>query len=139
VEFAREYKISQSIIDVIEQHHGRSLVQYFYLTVKNNSLNPSGIDENDFRYKGPIPETKEAGIIMLADAAEAAARSMREISKEKIEEKVNCIIKSRLDDGQLNNCYLTIRDIEKIKRAFLNVFNGIYHSRIEYPEERVRN
>ena len=136
IELAKEYKIPQSIIDVLEQHHGTSLVQYFYLSVKNNSLNPSSIDENEFRYKGPIPETKEAGIIMLADAAEAAVRSLNEISKDKIEEKVNYIIKSRLEDGQLNNCDLTLRDIEKIREAFLKVFNGIYHSRIEYPRDK---
>mgnify|MGYP001240476852 CR=1 FL=1 len=136
VELAKEFKIPKSIIDVIEQHHGTSLVQYFYLTVKNSSLDPASIDEDDFRYRGPIPETKEAGIIMLADAVEAAVRSMSEPSKVKIEEKVNYIIKSRLNDGQLDNCDLTLRDIEKIKAAFLNVFNGIYHSRIEYPEDK---
>lgn len=139
IELAKEYKIPQSIIDVIEQHHGTSLVQYFYLTVKNSSLNPSSVEQSDFRYEGPIPETKEAGIIMLADVAEAAVRSMSEISKDKIEEKVNYIIKSRLEDGQLNNCDLTLRDIEKIREAFLKVFNGIYHSRIEYPEDKYRD
>ena len=138
VELAKEYKLPKSIIDVIEQHHGTSLVQYFYLTVKNNSLNPSSVEEDDFRYNGPIPETKEAGIIMLADAAEAAVRSMSEISKDKIKEKVNYIIKSRLEDGQLNHCDLTLKDIEKIREAFLTVFNGIYHSRIEYPVDKYR-
>ena len=90
----------------------------------------------DYRYKGPVPETKEAGILMLADAVEAAVRSIREPKKEKIEEMVDSIIKSRLDDKQLDNCDLTFRDIEKIKYAFLKVFDGIYHSRIEYPEDK---
>ncbi|MGE5629127.1 MAG: HD family phosphohydrolase [Solirubrobacterales bacterium] len=135
-EIAREYKIPERIIDVIEQHHGTSLVKYFYLTVKNQSPNPDLVNEADFRYKGPIPDTRESGIIMLADAAEAAVRSIIDPDRNKIEAKVNEIIKSRLEDGQLDNCDLTLKDIDKIKKAFLKVFNGIYHSRIEYPMDK---
>lgn len=135
-EIAREYKIPKRIIDIIEQHHGTSLVKYFYLTVKNKTTNPEIINEADFRYKGPIPDTREAGIIMLADAAEAAVRSIIDPDRNKIEAKVNDIIKSRLEDGQLDNCDLTLKDIDKIKKSFLKVFNGIYHSRIEYPADK---
>ncbi len=136
VELAREYKLPKKIIDVIEQHHGTSLVQYFYLTVKNSSMNPSGLNEDDFRYKGPIPESREAAVIMLADAVEAAVRSIADPTGEKIEEKVNYIIKNRMDDGQLDNCELTLRDIEKVRKSFLSIFNGIYHNRIEYPVDK---
>jgi len=136
VDIARKYKLPKDIIDVIEQHHGTTLAKYFYITVRNSSESPTEINEADYRYKGPVPETKEAGILMLADAVEAAVRSIREPKKEKIEEMVDSIIKSRLDDKQLDNCDLTFRDIEKIKHAFLKVFDGIYHSRIEYPEDK---
>jgi len=134
VELAKEYKLPRGIIDVIEQHHGTSLVQYFYVTVKNKSENPSDIEDKDFRYKGPVPETKEAAIILLADSVEAAVRSITEPTREKFEEKVNFIIKSKINDRQLDRCDLTFKDIEKIRMAFIKVLNGIYHSRIEYPE-----
>ncbi|HSN58647.1 MAG TPA: HDIG domain-containing protein, partial [Clostridiaceae bacterium] len=133
---AREYKIPEDIIKVIEQHHGTTLAKYFYITVRNKSESPTEINESDYRYKGPAPKTKEAGILMLADAVEAAVRSLSGPSKEKIEEMTDSIIKARLDDRQLDNCDLTFSDIEKIKGAFLKVFDGIYHSRIEYPEDK---
>jgi len=136
VELAKEYKLPKGIIDVIEQHHGTSLAQYFYVTVKNNSENPSDIDDKDFRYKGPVPETKEAAILLLADSVEAAVRSITGPTREKFEEKVNCIIKSKIDDRQLDRCDLTFKDLEKIRKAFIKVLNGIYHNRIEYPEEK---
>lgn len=135
VELAREYKIPEDIIKVIEQHHGTSLAKYFYITVRNKSDSPSEIKESDYSYKGPTPKTKEAGILMLADAVEAAVRSLNTPTKEKIEEMTDSIIKSRLDERQLDNCDLTFSDIEKIKDAFLKVFSGIYHSRIEYPKD----
>jgi putative nucleotidyltransferase with HDIG domain len=133
---AREYKIPEDIINVIEQHHGTTLAKYFYITVRNKSDSPTEINESDYRYKGPAPKTKEAGILMLADAVEAAVRSLSGPSKEKIGEMTDSIIKARLDDGQFDNCDLTFSDIEKIKGAFLKVFDGIYHSRIEYPEDK---
>lgn len=135
-EMAREYKLPKIIRDVIEQHHGTSLVKYFYLTMKNSSDRPEDVREEDFRYSGPIPETKEAAIIMLADGVEAAVRSINEPTKWKIEEMVNNIIKDRLNEGQLDNCDLTLKDINKIKSAFLKVLTGIYHQRIEYPEDK---
>jgi putative nucleotidyltransferase with HDIG domain len=136
VELSREYKIPKVIRDIIEQHHGTSLVKYFYVTAKNSSEKPDDINEEDFRYPGPIPETKEAGIVMLADSVEASVRSINDPNKSKIEEMVNNIIKNRLSEGQLDNCDLTLKDISKIKDAFLKVLNGIYHQRIEYPEEK---
>lgn len=136
LELAREYKIPKLIQDVIEQHHGTSLVKYFYITMKNSSDKPEEVNEEDFRYQGPKPETKEAGIIMLADSVEASVRSISDPTRGKIEEMVNTIIKSRLNEGQLDNCDLTFKDLDKIKGAFLKVLSGIYHQRIEYPEDK---
>jgi putative nucleotidyltransferase with HDIG domain len=136
VELAKEYKIPKVIIDVIEQHHGTSLVKYFYITMKNSSERPDDVKEEDFRYLGPIPDTKESAIIMLADCVEAAVRSINEPNKAKIEEMVNNIIRNRLNEEQLNNCDLTLKDLSKIREAFLKVLMGIYHQRIEYPEDK---
>ena len=86
--------------------------------------------------QGPNPESKEAAIIMLSDAVEAAVRSIPNPTKGKIEEMVNNIIKDRLNDGQLDNCDLTLKDLEKIRKAFLKVLSGIYHERIEYPLDK---
>ncbi|WP_250859886.1 HD family phosphohydrolase [Oceanirhabdus seepicola] len=134
VDLAKEYKLPMAIKDIIEQHHGVSLVKYFYITMKNTSENPEEVKEEDFRYPGPIPSSKEAGIVMLADGVEAAVRSINNPTKEKIEEMVSNIIKGRLDDGQLDNCDLTLKDLTKIKEAFLKGLGGIYHQRIEYPK-----
>lgn len=136
LEFAKEFKIPKVIQDVIQQHHATSLVKYFYVTMKNSSDNPDEIKEEDFRYQGPNPESKEAAIIMLSDAVEAAVRSIQNPTKGKIEEMVNNIIKGRLNDGQLDNCDLTLKDLEKIRKAFLKVLSGIYHERIEYPLDK---
>lgn len=136
LELAKEYKIPKLIQDIIEQHHGTSLVRYFYITMKNSSDKPEEVNEDDFRYQGPKPETKEAGIIMLADSVEAAVRSISDPTRGKIEEMVNNIIKSRLNEGQLDNCDLTLKDLDKIRGAFLKVLTGIYHQRIEYPEDK---
>ena len=136
LELAKEFKIPKVIQDVIGQHHATSLVKYFYITMKNSSDNPDEIKEEDFRYLGPNPESKEAAIIMLADSVEAAVRSIPNPTKGKIEEMVNNIIKDRLNDGQLDNCDLTLKDLEKIRKAFLKVLSGIYHERIEYPMDK---
>ncbi|MDF2883499.1 MAG: phosphohydrolase [Clostridiaceae bacterium] len=136
VEMAKQYRLPKVIIDVIEQHHGTTLVKYFYLTLKNSCENPDEINEEDFKYPGPIPTSREAAIIMLADSVEAAVRSINEPNQDKIQNMVNNIVKSRLDDGQLDNSDLTLMDINKIKKAFLKVFSGIYHQRIEYPEDK---
>ncbi|WP_040211374.1 HD family phosphohydrolase [Clostridium polynesiense] len=133
LELAREYNLPKVIQDVIEQHHGTTLVKYFYITMKNSSEKPEEIKEEDFRYPGPIPSSKESAIIMLADSVEAAVRSINDMTKGKIEEMVNNIIKDKLSCGQLDNCDLTLKDLEKIRKSFLKTLNGIYHSRIEYP------
>ncbi|SFC62894.1 hypothetical protein SAMN05421842_106106 [Clostridium uliginosum] len=137
LELAKKHNLPKVIQDIIIQHHGTTLVKYFYYTMKNNSENPDEINEDDYMYPGPIPSTKEAGIVMLADGIEAAVRSIKDPSREKIEEMVNNIIKDKLYSKQLDNCDLTLRDIEKIRVCFLNALNGIYHQRIEYPKEKI--
>lgn len=136
LELAKEYKLPKVIQDMIIQHHGTTLVKYFYYTLKNSLEENEEIDEKDFRYPGPKPSTKEAAILMLADSVEAAVRSINEPTKEKIEEMVNNIIKDKLNSGQLDECDLTLKDLGKIRVCFLTALNGIYHQRIEYPTEK---
>lgn len=136
LEMAREHKIPKVIQDMIEQHHGTTLVKYFYYKLKNSSDKPEEIKEEDFRYPGPIPSFKESGILMLSDSVEAAVRSINEPTKGKIEEMVNNIINDKLNSRQLVNCDLTLKDIETIRKTFLKTLDGIYHHRIEYPTEK---
>ena len=138
VELAKEYKLPKVIQDIIAEHHGTTYVKYFYITEKNNSDDPDSINEDDYKYPGPIPSTKESGIIMLADSVEAAVRSITEPTSEKIEQMVSNIIDGKIKDKQLNNCDLTFKDLDKIKECFLKALKGIYHQRIEYPTEKIR-
>lgn len=138
VELAKEYNLPKIIQDLIAQHHGTTLVKYFYYTVKNNSENPDEVKEEDFSYPGPIPSTKEAGILMLADSTEAAVRSINDPTKEKIEKMVYDIIEDKLQTGQLENCDLTLKDLSKIRKCFLKGLTGIYHQRIEYPTDKTK-
>ncbi|HZK43828.1 MAG TPA: HDIG domain-containing protein [Syntrophomonadaceae bacterium] len=131
-ELAREANIPQLIIDFIEQHHGTSLARYFYsMALKED--NDGLISEDGFRYEGPKPQSKEVALVMLADSVEAAVRSLKEPTEEAIKEMVDKIIKDKLDDGQLELCDLTFRDLHIISASFCNVLEGIYHKRIEYP------
>ena len=139
LDMAREYKLPKVIQNIIMQHHGTFLVKYFYLIARNSSENPEDVQEMNFRYQGPIPDTKESGIIMLSDAVEASVRSIPNPTNGKIEEMVNNIIKERLNEGQLDHCDLTLRDIDIIKKSFLKSLSGIYHKRIEYPDDKWEN
>ncbi|MGL4774071.1 MAG: HD family phosphohydrolase [Clostridium sp.] len=136
LELATEYNLPVVVRDIIGEHHGTTLVKYFYYTLKNSSENPEEVKEEDFMYPGPTPSSKEAGIIMLSDSVEAAVRSISEPTKGKIEEMVNNIIKDKLYSGQLDNCDLTLKDLEKIRKCFLKALFGIYHQRVEYPTEK---
>lgn len=143
VEMAREYRLPQAIIDIIEQHHGNGLCSYFYHKALENG-HPENVDEDEYRYDGPKPQTKEAAIVMLADSVEAAVRSLQNRTPGRIEGMVRKIVKDKLMDGQMDECDLTFKDLDKIVEAFLQVLGGIFHSRIEYPElnkemERRRN
>lgn len=131
VEIAREYGLPEVIIDFIRTHHGTDLVRYFY----NKALEAGEADEDAYRYPGPKPQTKETAIVMLADAVEAAVRAMKHHTPGRIESLVRKIIKDRLNEGQLDESDITLKDLDKIADAFVKVLTGIYHHRIEYPEK----
>ncbi|WP_346885242.1 HDIG domain-containing metalloprotein [Clostridium sp. UBA4395] len=137
VKLAEKYNLPEGITDVVREHHGDSLAKYFYITMRNKSENPDEVNEADYRYGGPPPRSKESTIIMLADGVEASVRSINKPNKKKIEEMVNNIIKSRIDENQFVNSDLTFKDLEKIRESFLKVLSGIYHERIEYPKDRI--
>lgn len=134
LEIAKEYRLPTCITDFIAQHHGTSLLSFFY----NKALDSDDekkIDETSYRYEGPKPQTREAAIIMLADCAEAAVRSMPKPTHGKIEGLIRQIIKEKLSDGQLDECDLTLKDLDKIASAFSKILTGIFHTRIEYPDK----
>ena len=139
LELAQKYNLPKVIQDIIAEHHGKTLVKYFYYTMKNSTENQNEINIEDYMYEGPIPSSIEAGIVMLSDSVEAAVRSIKDVNKEKINEMVNSIMDDKLSSGQLNNCDLTLKDIEKIRTCFLTALNGIYHQRIEYPKEKIKD
>ncbi len=133
VELARENKLGQPIIDTIRQHHGTSLIQYFYdKAVQLKGRDAVNID--DFRYPGPKPQTKEAGLVMLADIVEAASRALDNPTPARIQGLVQNLINEVFADGQLDNCELTLKDLHKIARSFYTILNGIHHHRIEYSD-----
>lgn len=133
IKMAEEANLPDVVIDFIKTHHGNSIIKYFYDKAKKNAENESEIREEDFKYDGPLPSTKETGILLLADCIEASARAMSEPSYQKLENLVNRMIDERVDEGQLNNCYLTFQDLRIIKESFLSILVGVYHSRIKYP------
>ena len=133
VEFATKHKIPQIIKDIIKQHHGDTMVAYFYHKAMKGE-NPELVQAESFRYEGPKPQSKEAAIIMLADSVEAAVRAMPEPTKGKMEVLVRDIIKGKLNDGQLDECGLTLKDLNTIANSFLSILVGIFHERIEYPK-----
>ncbi|MDK2855813.1 MAG: cyclic-di-AMP phosphodiesterase PgpH [Bacillota bacterium] len=133
LELAREYNLPEVIKAILKQHHGTTLVSYFYHQAAENQ---GSVPEADFRYEGPIPQTKEAALVMLADSVEAAVRSLVSPTQGKIDGLIRKIIKDRLNDGQLDQSDLTLRDLDRVAQAFSRVIAGIYHPRLEYPEEK---
>ncbi|WP_031513268.1 HD family phosphohydrolase [Desulfofalx alkaliphila] len=132
-DLAREHKLPQRVIDIIEQHHGNGLVKFFYHKAMEGER-PDTVNEEDFRYDAPRPRSREAAIVMLADSVEAAVRAMKDPSSGQVEGLVRKLIKDKLMDGQLDKCDLTLKDLDTIANAFLRVLSGIFHSRIEYPD-----
>jgi len=133
VEIAGKNKLPSTVIRIIEEHHGNTLVAYFY----HKALSAEGaeaVDESKFRYPFRKPQTEEAAIVMLADSVEAYIRSLSEPTRDQVEQGVRKIIKDKLNDAQLDNCDLTLKDLEMIGQAFVKVLAGIFHDRIEYPE-----
>jgi cyclic-di-AMP phosphodiesterase PgpH len=131
---ADRYHLPSQIREVIPGHHGNSVVKYFFQIAQQRGQSP---DERSFRYPGPRPVSKEAGIVMLADGTEASVRSLSEKNPETIRAMVDRIIDERVADGQLDECDLTFRDVQRIKDAFCELLLGVYHERIPYPEDRI--
>jgi len=125
--------LPESIINIMREHHGTTLVPYFYHKAVENAKEEV-VDEKDYRYPGPKPQTKESAIVMLADSVEAAVRSLSKPTPGRIEGLVRKIVKERLQDGQFDECNLTLKDLDAVADAFVRVLSGIYHPRIEYPD-----
>lgn len=136
-EIAEKYKVPAAVREIISQHHGTTLAAYFYYKAKKGDK-ADAVKQDDFRYQGPRPSSKEAAVVMLADSVEAAVRSMVDKTEGKMEGLIRKIIKDKLDDGQLDLCDLTLRDMDIIARAFMTVFGGYFHEREEYPDMKVK-
>jgi putative nucleotidyltransferase with HDIG domain len=138
VELAKQHRLGREIIDIIQQHHGTSLISYFYQKAKEQTKKRgsrySPVKEEDFRYPGPKPQTKEAGLVLVADAVEAASRTLVNPTPARIQGMVQKIINNIFSDGQLDDCELTLNDLNLIAKTFSKTLSGIFHSRIEYPE-----
>ncbi len=133
LDMAKKYRLPSKVRDFIAQHHGTSLATYFY----QQALESDGdeVNEEDFRYPGPKPQTKGTAIVMLADSCEAAVRAERPDSLESLEELVRKIIGGKMLDGQLDECDLTLHDLDEVRGAFVSILQGVFHPRIKYPEE----
>lgn len=142
LKLANQYGLPKIVSDFIPMHHGTTRVEYFYrMALKDAEENGSKVEESSFRYPGPKPNTKETGILMICEAVEAAVRSIKNPDIFKIETMINKIINQRIEDGQLDECPLTLSELNKIKgtvdgtTGMLPVLRGIYHIRVEYPDE----
>ena len=137
---ARQHKLPEEIVDCIPMHHGTTRIEFFYnkaLRLAESSVDESKLDEikeQDYRYPGPKPQTKETGILMLADAVEARARALEDPSPQNLEATIDEVVTGRFREGELNECPLTLKDLTNIKEAFLRVLVGVYHMRVQYPE-----
>ena len=134
-DLARQNRLPEVIVDFILQHHGTTLVEYFYRQAKQQSeeSEDADVDETSFRYPGPKPQTKEAGVLMLADAVESASRSLVEPTPSRIENLVEEITRKRLDDGQFDECDLTLEEVRQIGDSLIKSLTAVYHGRVKYP------
>jgi membrane-associated HD superfamily phosphohydrolase len=146
LKLAKEYGLPTTVSDFIPMHHGTTRVEYFYRkALEEVDGDISKVDDSQFRYPGPKPNTKETGILMICEAVEAAVKSLKNPDIMKIEAMIDKIIKARIDDGQLDECPLTMDELRRIKgtvdgqTGMLPVLRGIYHIRIEYPDDPLAN
>ncbi len=142
VHIAKVSGLPEAVIDFIREHHGTSTMTFFYHQALENASTGSNeiVDKNDFQYHGPKPKSKETAIVMLADAIEAASRSIKDPNRNKIEGMVRKIIYNKLNDGELDSSGLSMVELKKVQNVFLNMLYGIFHTRIEYPDaERVKD
>jgi putative nucleotidyltransferase with HDIG domain len=138
-ELGREHNLPQPILDLIQQHHGTTLVEYFYREAARReaaSTDPVGIHESAFRYPGPPPQSKEAAILMICDAVESASRTLSDPTPARLEALVDELTNKRLHDGQFDECGLTLKDLAEIKKSLTKSLIGLYHARIKYPEAK---
>ena len=146
VEMARRAKLPDVVIDVIKQHHGTTLVRYFYYEAVRKSQQTKlslgekeEVDEGSFRYDGPRPRFKESGILFFADGVEAASRSLKKVTSRTVDDLLDSIFAERLDDGQLDECAFTLDEIKLIKQSFKKTILNMLQARVEYPEmEKVK-
>ena len=136
VTIAQEHKLGTSIIDTIRQSHGTSIISYFYEKAKQLS-DEKTVKIDDYRYPGPRPQTREAGLVMLADVTEAASRTLSNPTPSRIQGLVQTLINNIFSDGQLDDCDLTLRDLHSIAKSFNKILTGIHHHRIEYAEKPI--
>ncbi len=135
IEIARRNRLGAAIIDTIQQHHGTSLITYFYDKAKQQK-GEDAVKIEDFRYPGPKPQTREVALVMLADVVEAASRTLANPTPSRIQGLVQNLVNKVFSDGQLDNCELTLKDLHNIAKSFNKILNAIHHHRIEYPEKR---
>ena len=133
VEKAHQLHLPQAVIDIIAEHHGNSIITYFYNAAKDKD---SSLDEDDFRYPGIPPRTKESAVVMLADTIEAACHTLENPTSQRLEKFITLLINQKVEHKQLDNCDLTFSDISKIKAAFVNLLTGYYHNRIKYQNQQ---
>jgi cyclic-di-AMP phosphodiesterase PgpH len=139
VELARQYNLPQPIIDLIAEHHGTTLVEYFYRRAAERSQsdpNGEGVDEQTYRYPGPKPSTRESAVMMLADAAESASRTLSEPTPARIANLVHELAQKRLNDGQFDECGLTLEELKTVERSLVKSLTAVYHGRVKYPDQR---
>ncbi len=136
LEFGDQHKLAPPIMRGIAQHHGTSVIRFFYERAKELADPEKGeiVEEHDYRYSGPKPQTREAGTLMLADSVEAASRTLTDTSRARVQQLVQRIINNYFRDGQLDECSLTLRDLHAIARSFIDTLSAIRHERIDYPE-----
>ncbi len=140
VALAREAGLPEPIIDIIKEHHGTTLVYYFYRKqIEKMGGDKSKVDEREFRYAGPKPRSKESGIIMIADSFEAASRSLDKVNEETLTELMDRIVREKVDDGQFDHCLLTFEEVSLIKRSLVKTLLAAGHSRIKYPSQEKRS
>ena len=135
MDLAKKYKLPSAIQSFIPEHHGTSLVLAFYrMAVNAAGDDGESVHEEDFRYPGPKPQSKETAILMLADSCEARVRSAEPSTEEEMERLIRDTVKTKLESGQLDESDLTLHDLQEVQAAFLNVMQGVFHPRVKYPE-----
>ena len=138
-EIAKKHRLPRRIIDLIEQHHGTTLVEYFYrraTKISEEEQDGAPVDQADYRYPGPKPQTAEAAVMMLADTVESASRALREPTPARLESLVKEISKKKFDDGQFDECPITVEQLHTIQSSLIKSLNAVYHARVKYPENQ---